>query len=216
MRKGESIKTCKKRGLSEFFVLPLYLQLQIETNILNNMENKSKKIEEIFKQDLSMYLAGRQRVDNQLPDAPDIEEQWAKIGESYLPDAMREFSKYPTVALGWIMFVGMAIAKYWDEDWELYGKVDNLYEYLRDRIDFDHMDDYILDQVLLLDENEHKATSTIVAECAARTYTLLIHQGYEPGTEAAFRGFIAALHQMYLMGAAMELKRLGYHMTQLQ
>ena len=160
------------------------------------MENKSKRIEEIFKQDLSMYLTGRQRVDEQLPDAPDIEEQWAKIGESYLPDAMREFSKYPTVALGWIMFVGMAIAKYWDEDWELYGKVDNLYEYLRDRIDFDHMDDYILDQVLLLDENEHKATSTIVAECAARTYTLLIHQGYEPGTEAAFRGFIAALHQM--------------------
>ena len=180
------------------------------------MENKSKRIEEIFKQDLSMYLAGRQRVDEQLPDAPDIEEQWAKIGESYLPDAMREFSKYPTVALGWIMFVGMAIAKYWDEDWELYGKVDNLYEYLRDRSDFDHMDDYILDQVLLLDENEHKATSTIVAECAARTYTLLIHQVYEPGTEAAFRGFIAALHQMYLMGAAMELKRLGYHMTQLQ
>lgn len=180
------------------------------------MENKSKRIEEIFKQDLSMYLTGRQRVDEQLPDAPDIEEQWAKIGESYLPDAMREFSKYPTVALGWIMFVGMAIVKYWDEDWELYGKVDNLYEYLRDRIDFDHMDDYILDQVLLLDENEHKATSTIVAECAARTYTLLIHQGYEPGTEAAFRGFIAALHQMYLMGAAMELKRQGYHMTQLQ
>ena len=138
------------------------------------MENKSKRIEEIFKQDLSMYLAGRQRIDEQLPDAPDIEEQWAKIGESYLPDAMREFSKYPTVALGWIMFVGMAIAKYWDEDWELYGKVDNLYEYLRDRINFDHMDDYILDQVLLLDENEHKATSTIVAECAARTYTLLI------------------------------------------
>lgn len=31
MRKGESIKTCKKRALSEFFVLPLYLQLQLET-----------------------------------------------------------------------------------------------------------------------------------------------------------------------------------------
>ena len=30
------------------------------------MENKSKRIEEIFKQDLSMYLAGRQRVDEQL------------------------------------------------------------------------------------------------------------------------------------------------------
>ena len=180
------------------------------------MENKSKKIEEIFKQDLHMYLAGKNRVDEQLPDAPDIEEQWAKIGEAYLPDAMREFTKYPTVALGWIMFVGMAVAKYWDEDWELYSKVDNLYTYLRDRIDFDHMDDHILDNVLLLDENEHKATSALVAECAARTYTLLIHQGFEPGTEAAFRGFIAALHQMYLMGAAIQLKTLGYHMTQLQ
>ena len=31
IRKGESIKTCKKRALSEFFVLPLYLQLQLET-----------------------------------------------------------------------------------------------------------------------------------------------------------------------------------------
>lgn len=180
------------------------------------MENKSKKIEEIFKQDLHMYLAGKNRVDEQLPDAPDIEEQWAKIGEAYLPDAMREFTKYPTVALGWIMFVGMAVAKYWDEDWELYSKVENLYTYLRDRIDFDHMDDHILDNVLLLDENEHKATSALVAECAARTYTLLIHQGFEPGTEAAFRGFIAAIHQMYLMGAAIQLKALGYHMTQLQ
>ena len=179
------------------------------------MENKSKRIEEIFKQDLSMYLAGKQRVDEQLPDAPDIEEQWAKIGESYLPDAMREFSKYPTVALGWIMFVGMAIAKYWDEDWELYGKVDNLYEYLRDRIDFDHMDDYICEKVLLLDENAHKGLSNIVAECAARTYNTLIHQGLEPGTEAAFRGFIAALHQMYLMGAAIQLNAMGYHMTRL-
>lgn len=113
------------------------------------------------------------------------------------------------------MFVGMAIAKYWDEDWELYGKVENLYIYLRDRIDFDHMDDYICEKVLLLDENAHKGLSNIVAECAARTYNSLIHQGLEPGTEAAFRGFIAALHQMYLMGAAIQLNAMGYHMTRL-
>ena len=179
------------------------------------MENKSKRIEEIFKQDLSMYLTGRQRVDEQLPDAPDIEEQWAKIGESYLlMPCASSANTYRGSGMDYVcrhghrQILGRGLGAVW--------QVDNLYEYLRDRIDFDHMDDYILDQVLLLDENEHKATSTIVAECAARTYTLLIHQGYEPGTEAAFRGFIAALHQMYLMGAAMELKRLGYHMTQLQ
>lgn len=181
------------------------------------MDNNSnhKNIEQVFQKDLHQYLLTVGRIDEHLPEAPDIEALWKKIGESYLPDAMREFNKYPTVALGWIMIVGMAIAKYWDEDWELYSKVENLYLYLRDRIDFDHMDDYICQQVLLLDENAHKALSNIVAECAARTYNTLIHQGLEPGTEAAFRGFIAALHQMYLMGAAVQLNSMGYHMTRL-
>lgn len=180
------------------------------------MENKSKKIEEIFKQDLHMYLAGKNRVDEQLPDAPDIEEQWAKIGEAYLPDAMREFTKYPTVALGWIMFVGMAVAKYWDEDWELYSKVDNLYTYLRDRIDFDHMDDYICEKVLCLDAKEHEVVNNVVGECAARTYNKLCRMHLEAGSKEAFRTFVAALHQMYLMGIAVELRSLGYHMTKVQ
>ena len=176
------------------------------------MENKSKKIEEIFKQDLHMYLAGKNRVDNQLPDAPDIEEQWAKIGEAYLPDAMREFTKYPTVALGWIMFVGMAVAKYWDEDWELYSKVDNLYTYLRDRIDFDHMDDHICQKVLNLSIREHESLNDIVGECAARTNSLLRRHA-EPGPPEAFQAFVAALHELYTFGAAIEFKRLGYKMV---
>ena len=169
--------------------------------------------EQRVREDLLTYLAGRQEIDVPMPECPDVEEAWRKVGEDYMPDGIREFNAYPTVSLGWIMFVGMAIAKYWDEDWELYGKVENLYIYLRDRIDFDHMDDYICEKVLLLDENAHKGLSNIVAECAARTYNTLIHQGLEPGTEAAFRGFIAALHQMYLMGAAIQLNAMGYHMT---
>lgn len=172
-------------------------------------------VEEIIKYDLHQYLTSIDKVDQHLPEAPDLEQLWAKIGESYLPDAMREFNKYPTVALGWIMYVGMALAKYWDEEWELYSKVEDLYKYLRDRIDFDHMDDYICETVLLLNEEEHKALNNIVAECASRTYNLLIHQGLQPGTEEAFRGFIAAIHQMFLMGIAIELKTLGYHMTKL-
>ncbi len=179
------------------------------------METNKKNIEEIFKNDLHQYLTYIKRVDERLPEAPDIEGLWPKIGESYLPDAMREFDKYPTVSFGWIMFVGMAIAKYWDEDWELYSKVEDLYKYLRESIDFDHMDDYICGKVLLLDEDDSNALSLVVAECASRTHNLLIHQGLQPGSEEAFRGFVAALHQMYLMGVAIELKALGYHMTKL-
>ena len=113
------------------------------------MEEK-KNFEAVFKEDLYQYLLGIDKVDAHLPEAPDLEELWQKVGESYLPDAIREVAKYPTVSLGWIMYVGMALAKYWDEDWELYSKVENHYEYLRDRIDLDHMDDYICEKVLPL------------------------------------------------------------------
>lgn len=177
--------------------------------------DKNTNFEEIFKRDLHQYLCSIDRVDEHLPEAPDLEELWAKIGESYLPDAMKEFTKYPTVSLGWIMFVGLAMAKYWDVDWELYSKVENHYEYLKNSIDFDHMDDYICEKILLLDEESHQKMNHVVAECASRTLNQLAHMGIEPGTETAFGAFIAALHQMYLMGIAVELKALGYHMTQL-
>lgn len=172
-------------------------------------------IEQLFRDDLHQYLLSIGMVDERLPEAQDIEELWQKIGESYLPDGMREFRDYPTVSLGWMMFVGMAIAKYWDTDWELYSKVDDLYKYLRDQRDFDHMDEYVCEKVLLLDEEQQAAMAKTVGECASRTYNQLCHRHLEPGTSEAFRAYVAALHQMYLMGMAMELKRLGYHMTKL-
>lgn len=179
------------------------------------MTNNEDK-EQLFRDDLHQFLLSVDMIDERLPEAPDLEELWQPIAQSYMPDAIREFNgEYPRVAFGWIMYVGMALAKYWDVEWSTYSKVTDLYAYLRDRIDFDHMDDYICEKVLLLDEAKHKELSAIVAECAARTFHLLIHQNLQPGTEEAFRGFIAALHQMYLMGIAMELKDLGYHMTQL-
>ena len=197
-------------------------QLLRQTDIYNSFNrkivmiiDKNTNFEEIFKRDLHQYLCSINRVDEHLPEAPDLEELWAKIGENYLPDAMKEFTKYPTVSLGWIMFVGMAMAKYWDVDWELYSKVENHYEYLKNSIDFDHMDDYICEKILLLDEESHQNMNRVVEECASRTLNQLAHMGIEPGTETAFRAFIAALHQMYLMGIAVELKALGYHMTQL-
>ena len=31
----------------------------------------------------------------------------------------------------------------------------------------------------------------------------------------AFNRYVACIHQLYLMGAAMQLKRIGYHMTKM-
>ena len=182
----------------------------------NNTHNAQEATEQLFRSDLHRYLTSIGRVDERLPEAPDLEELWPRLAESYMPDGVREFAAYPTAALGWMMYIGMAVAKYWDEDWALYSKVDDLYRYLRDRIDFDHMDEYIMRDVLLLDDDgQHRLTDT-VAECASRTDNLLRHQHLEPGTPEAFHAFVAALHQLYLMGVAMELRTLGYHMSKVQ
>ena len=39
--------------------------------------------------------------------------------------------------------IGMAVAKMWDTEWEIYSKVDDLYTYMRDKRDYDHLDEYI-------------------------------------------------------------------------
>ena len=171
--------------------------------------------EEKFKEDLTTYLQGKDLVDMMLPDITDMEEKWLGIAEAYLPDGMREFADYPTVSLGWMMYIGMAIAKYWDEDWELYNKVGNLYTYLRDRIDYDHMDDYICEKVLLLTADDHKTLAEMVGKFESRTNSLLRHLPISPGSKDAFQAYLAALHQLYFMGAAMQLKRMGYHMTKI-
>ena len=173
-------------------------------------------VEQRFHDDLYGYLRTLDLVDERMPEAPDFDDLWFKIGQSYMTDGIREYNTgYPSVALGWMMFIGMAVAMYWDVEWEVYGKVPDLYLYLRDRIDFDHMDDYILDKVLCLDADSRKKMNDAVAESASRTYNMMSHMCLEPGTAAAMRAFTAALHQMYVMGVAVELKALGYHMTKL-
>ena len=173
-------------------------------------------VEQRFHDDLYGYLRTLDLVGERMPEAPDLDDLWFKIGQSYMTDGIREYNTgYPSVALGWMMFIGMAVAMYWDVEWEVYGKVPDLYLYLRDRIDFDHMDDYILDKVLCLDADSRKKMNDAVAESASRTYNMMSHMCLEPGTAAAMRAFTAALHQMYVMGVAVELKALGYHMTKL-
>ncbi|MDE5870016.1 MAG: hypothetical protein K2H18_07270, partial [Muribaculaceae bacterium] len=112
-------------------------------------------------------------------------------------------------------FIGMALYKYWDEDWIKYDEEggEKIYLRLRDAKGYDNLDDYILNDVLELSKEEAEKVSSIVGECAARVLSALQHSGIEPGTEKAVRAYEACLHQLYLMGVAMELNALGYHMT---
>lgn len=166
-------------------------------------------------EDLHRYLVRRDSVDERLPECPDVEGKWPAVAEAYLPDGAREFSTYPIASLGWMMFIAMAIAKFWDQDWEKYDKLDNLYLYLRDKRGYDNLDEYILDEVLDLHGDAAEAMQELVGDCAARAKRALFALDIEPGTVDAFKAYVACLQCMYQLGMAVQLKSMGYHMEKL-
>ena len=174
-----------------------------------------EKLEEIIKEDLHRFLVRKQAVDERLPQCPDVEEKWESIVRAYLPDGIREFQNYPVASLGWMMYIGMAIAKTWDEDWTAYANQPDLYALLRDKRGYDNMDEYVREEVLLLEGKESEALDSLTSECASRVHNILVHQYIEPGTKEAFHAYVACLHVLYLMAAAMQLKRMGYHMAEI-
>lgn len=178
-------------------------------------QNKSivEQFEEKVKDDLTSFLQHKGALDETVPVCPDVEEKWTEIGRAYMPDALKEFQSYPIVSLGWIMFVGMAMAYYWDTDWEMYAEAGNWYETLRDMDGFDNLDTTVVEKVLGYSGEKAEKIIDDVAECASRIYTMLTHSHIEPGTDVAFGCYVAALHQMYLAGMEVELNALGYHMT---
>lgn len=165
----------------------------------------------LFSDDLHRYLLACHEVDERRIDAPDIFAKWPDICAAYIPDGLREFAHYPTVSLGWMMYVGMAVAQCWDDDWTTYDAVDNLYVLFRDKRGYDAMDEYIRSEVLHLSGDAYAEMERIVGECAARSESQL-RRTAEPGTPAAFHAYRDALFALYEAGAALWLHRLGYKM----
>ena len=173
------------------------------------------RFEKQIHEDLYQFLLSMKEVDERLSECPDVEGKWEAIAQAYIPDGIKEFQEFPTASFGWMMYSGMAVAKMWDTEWETFSKMEDLYTYMRDKRGYDAMDEYIREEVLMLTGVDYTVLEKLVGECASRVYNALRHQHIEPGTKDAFNGFVACLHQLYLMGAAMQLKRMGYHMTKI-
>lgn len=173
----------------------------------------AKSLEEIVMEELHKFLLTQGEIDERLPEAFDIEEKWESIGSSYLADGIREFNNYPTVSLGWMMYIGMAMARFWDENWTFYNAQDDLYATMRGKSGYDLLDEYIRGDVLGLSGEDFDAAERLVQQCADIAHSELMHFGLEPGTESALVGYIACLKQLYLMGAYVQLHRMGYHMV---
>lgn len=122
------------------------------------MVNIVEKYHDTFESTLRSYLSERDLIDPILPECDDVEQKWEQIATSFMPDALREFGDYPDAVLAWMIYIGMAVAKYWDVEWNIYDKIPDLYKYIREKRGFDNIDDYICDEVLLLTSDE-KATT---------------------------------------------------------
>lgn len=158
------------------------------------------------------YLVQKGVVDERLQSTADIEERWQAVASSYIPDGVKEFQNYPEASLGWMMYIGMALAHLWADNWQLYSSIAEPYLFLKSKRGYDRMDEYIREEVLLLKGDDYVNVEELVGSCASFVHSFLRHQGIEPGTAAAFNAYVDSLHQMYIMGAAIEFKRLGYSM----
>lgn len=164
--------------------------------------------------ELVKLCTGWNRLAGQLLASEDLDEKWETIAQPYIGDAVKEIAKYPTVALGWMMYVGMAIAHFWDEDWKLYNNIEDLYTYMKDKRGFDCLDEYVRETVLGLQGEEYDKMEELVRECATLTLTQIRHEQIEPQSPMAFHVFVRSIHALYLIGIAVELKRQGYNFTQ--
>lgn len=166
--------------------------------------------------DLHQYLQNKQAVEERMPECPDVEAAWPALAQAYLPDGIREFNDYPNASLGWCMYLGMALAHFWDSDWARCTDVAALYRELREARGYDCLDEYIAEEVLHTPAPAQPDLGHTVAACASRTLSLLRHAPFEAGTPEAFHAYVACLHQLFLMGMALQLKTMGYHTERIQ
>ena len=85
-------------------------------------------------------------LDGNLLQSEDIDGKWDEIAPEYLADVLRQMNEYPEVSFGWAGYIGMAVAEWWDQDWEKNSR--NGYTVLYGKRGFDDMDDHIVEDVL--------------------------------------------------------------------
>lgn len=178
-------------------------------------------------QNVLQFLTSCGKLDGQLLETPDITEKWEDIAPNYVADAIKEIAKYPLVSLGWAMYLGMGIAKYWDEDWDTYGKNPNLYLHIRDIRGFDYMDEVVRGEILGLRDvtisvpspqgphniNRYQECEDMTRSCAQMALDMIRHEQIEPQSPLAFHVYGRSIKVLYKIGAAVGLKMLGYKLT---
>ena len=144
----------------------------------------------------------------------DIDARWQEYAPEYVADAVPNIADYPTVAIAWAGYLGMAVAHLWDGDWGANSKKE--YRSFYGAQGFDDMDEHIVRDIIgfHLESQEAKNIEQMMRRLGESALTLIRRENIEPQSPMAFHVYARAIKVMYKIGAAIELKRLGYKFEQ--
>ena len=153
-------------------------------------------------------------LDGTLLATGDIDARWSELAPEYMADAVPNIADYPTVAIAWAGYMGMAVAHQWDNDWTAHSK-DEYKSYYGD-FGFDDMDEHIVRDIIgfHLESKEAKNIEEMMRRLGETALTLIRRERIEPQSPMAFHVYARVVKVMFKIGAAVELKRLGYKFEQ--
>lgn len=168
------------------------------------------RFESRLEEDLLRLCTSYKKLNGVLLATDDVDNQWHVLAPEYMADAVLQIRDYPTVSVAWAAYLGLAVACGWDADWAICSQAP--YSSYYGEQGFDDMDEHIVKEVLglLPDGYEVRELEDIIRRCGEATVAFIRHEQIEPQSPMAFHAFARACKVMYRIGAAIELKRLGY------
>ena len=142
----------------------------------------------------------------------DIEAIWTRCAAEYMADAVPNVAQYPSAALAWAAYFGMAVARLWDRRWEEVQQWDDPYAKIRDARGWDEMDEYVTEEILgyLPESRTAQDIENLMVQLARTAETAIRREEIEPQSETAFHIFARTVRTLYRIGAGVELYMLGY------
>ena len=154
--------------------------------------------------------------DGTLLASDDIDPKCKELAPEYMADAVGQVADYPDAAVSWACYIGMAVARWWHDDWKRHS-ADPYCKLLGPR-GFDDMDDHIVQDILGHKAGSSKAATIdrITRRLATAAIAAIRHEGIEPQSQRAFYVFAHTVKTMYRIGASIQLHQMGYHWEKLQ
>lgn len=147
-----------------------------------------------------------------LPQVTELDEKWELMAPQYMADAVPEVREYPSAAIAWAAYLGMAVTVIWDRNSGEFDKIDDLYKFFCEPRGFDLLDEYITEKYLSLnvESAQSKAINDVLCSCVHSAVSLIRKEQVEPQSAEAFYIFARTTKLFFRLGIAMQLKTLGY------